>query len=96
MNIKLLQSHANSQDGDLASKVSDSIPADTAVSRGVTGTGADDELRWLLGNELVESNLVISENVHGGTLENQILIDVPGERVIVINHNQVRRRRNRW
>lgn len=57
----------------------DSITADTRISGRVPGAGADDELCRVLGDQLVESNLVIAEDMDGGALENQVLVNVPSE-----------------
>src|SRR4051812_48927852 len=52
--------HADTKDGDLAGKVLDGIAADAGIGARVSGTGADDQLRWVLCNQLVESDLVVS------------------------------------
>lgn len=41
--------------------------------------GADDELSWVVLDQLVHSDLVVSEHMDRGTLENKVLIDVPSE-----------------
>lgn len=64
------QSHADTQDRDLAGKILDSISANTRVSGRVARAGADDELRGLLRDELIEGDFVVAENVNGGAFEN--------------------------
>ena len=45
----------------------------------MAGTGADDQLGGLLCNQLVDCDLVVSEYRYSGSLENQVLVDVPSE-----------------
>lgn len=63
-----LLSHADSEDGDFASKVADGIPTDAGVRLRMTGTRADDQLGGLLGNELVKGDLIVAEHRDGGSL----------------------------
>lgn len=55
----------------------------------MTRAGADDQLCWILSNELLHSDLVIAVNCNCCTLKHKVLVNVPGERVVVINHNKV-------
>lgn len=60
----------------------------------MAGAGANDQLGRFLRNELVERDLVVSEDGHLGALEHQVLVDVPGKRVIVVNEDKVGGGRN--
>lgn len=55
----------------------------------MTWARADDQLRWLLSSEFLHSYLVIAVNCNCCALEHQVLVNVPGERIVVINHNKV-------
>ena len=67
----------------------DGISTNAGVGGGVARTGADDQLGRVLRNELVEGDLVIPEDMDGGPLKHQILVDVPGEGVIIVDEDQV-------
>lgn len=55
----------------------------------MTWTWADNQLRWLLQNELLQSYLVIAVHSDCGAFEDEVLVDVPGEGVIIVNHDKV-------
>lgn len=92
---KNLQAHANAQDRDLASKVPDDIPTDARVRGGVAGAGTDDDLGWVLFDQLFQGNLVIAEDMDRGALQNQVLVDIPGEGIIVVDQDEIGRRWDR-
>lgn len=46
--------------------------------------GTDDELGGILRDKLVEGDLVVAEDCHIGALEDKVLVDVPGEGIIVV------------
>lgn len=52
--------------------------------------GTNNQLRWVLCLELIQRDFVIAENADGGTLEGEILVDVPGEGVVVVDEDEVR------
>lgn len=79
-----------------AGKVLNGISTNARVGLGMSRSRADDQLGWLLVNQLRERNLVISEDGDVCAFENQVLVDVPGERVVIVDENQVGCRRNRW
>jgi hypothetical protein len=72
-------SHANTEYGNFASKVLDGLATDTRIGFWMARSRTHDQLGWLLGNELFQGDLVVSENCHPGSLKNEVLIDVPGE-----------------
>lgn len=82
-------SHADTKDGNLPRKMTDSILTDARVGERVARARADDQLRWILRNEFVQSYLVIPIDRDSRTFEHEILIDVPGEGVIIIDHNKI-------
>jgi hypothetical protein len=45
----------------------------------VTRAGADDELGWVLLDQFVHSNLVISEDVDCSPFQDKVLVNVPGK-----------------
>lgn len=87
--------HADTKDRDLSCKMSNDIAADTRIGLRVARSRADDNLGWLFGDELLDGDLVVPDHITLGTRKAQVLVDVPGERVIVVNENQIRSRWNR-
>ncbi len=73
----------------------DGISADTGVGSGVPRARAYNELCGILLDEFLDADLVISEDMNGGALEHEILVNVPGERIVVVNQNKIRSRRDR-
>jgi hypothetical protein len=94
------QSHADTEDGDLASKVLDSISTDARIRLRMARSWADYQLGRLLGDQLLQGDLIIAEDMDSGTLKNKVLVNVPGEGVVVVDEDEVgsswdRRRRVR-
>ena len=52
-------------------------------------TRTDNQLCWLLRNELLECDLVVAVYCDCRAFEDEVLVDIPGEGVIIINHDQV-------
>ena len=71
-----LLAHANPEHGNPAGEVPDRIDADPGVYFRGAGSGTDDELGGIEGDELVEGDLVVAVHVHCGTFEREILIVV--------------------
>lgn len=59
--------------------MSDGISADTGIGGGMTRARADNELCRVLLDQLLNGNLIISENVNRGPLQDEVLIDIPSE-----------------
>ena len=60
----------------------------------MTRSGTDDDLSRILLDQFLNSNLVVSDDLHGGAFKHKILINVPGEGIIVVDHDQSGRRWN--
>jgi hypothetical protein len=56
----------------------------------MTRPRADDQMGGFDGNQLFESDLVIPEDGDSGTLQDQVLIHIPGKAVIIVNHDDLR------
>lgn len=84
-----LLAHADTEDGDLASKMSNDISANARIRVRMAGPGTDDKLGWLFGDELVNGDFVVPDHLTFGTGEAQVLVDIPSEGVIVVNEDQV-------
>lgn len=82
-------SHTHSKHGNLASKVADGILADSRVCLGMSGARADDELCRFLRNQFLESNFIISIDGDSGAFKDEVLVYVPGERVVVVDQDKV-------
>lgn len=81
--------HAHAEDGDLAAVVLDGGIADAGVARGVSRARAHDQLGGILSYELFEGDLIVSEDSDGGALEDEVLVDIPGEGVVVVDEDDV-------
>jgi hypothetical protein len=92
MNIyEALQAHTNAQHRNAACEVADRIARDTGVGDRVTRAWGDNEGTDLEEREAVCFDGVISDNGHVCTDECEVLIEVPSERVKVIDHKHVQR-----
>lgn len=67
----------------------DGISTDAGIGCGVAWTRTDDELSRVLLNKLVNCYLVIAKDMHCGSLQDEILVDVPSEGVVVVDEDQV-------
>lgn len=83
------QAHTYSKDGDLSGKVLQGGDADTRIGFRMAWAGTDDELCRVRGDELFESDLVVPVDGNGGTLESEELVNVPGEGIVVVNHDDI-------
>jgi hypothetical protein len=84
-----LQSHAYTKDRNLAGEMSDSIPAHAGIGGGMAWPGTNNELCWVFLDQFLHSDLVISEDVNGSSLENEILVNVPSERIVIVDEDDV-------
>lgn len=87
-----LMTHANPKHRYLPTEMLNRGLADTCISVRMARARTDHQLRGLLGNQLLQRNLVIAVDRDGSTFEGQVLIDVPGERIVVVNKNDIGRR----
>lgn len=69
--------------------MADDIAAHSRVGLGMPRSRADDDLCRLLGNQFLYRNLVISIDSNSGAGENEVLVNVPGERIVVVNEDEV-------
>ena len=90
-----LLAHADAEHGDPAGEVPDCVPADAGVRDGVARPGTHDQLRRSQRDQLLQRDLVVAVDRHLGPLEHEVLVDVPGEGVIVVDEHQVRSRGDR-
>lgn len=63
--------------------------ADASISCRVAGARTDDQLGGVLRDEVVEGDLVVAHHGHGGAFEDEVLVDVPGEGVVVVDQDNV-------
>lgn len=82
-------SHADAEDGNLSSKVPDSITTKARICLWVARARADHQLGRLLGDELVKSDLVIPVYRDGGTFQHEVLVDIVREGVVVVDEDEV-------
>lgn len=80
-------SQADTKDGYLATEIPYDFIADARIRIWMTWARADHNLCRFLADQFFESDLIISIDRDCGTLQHQILIDVPGERIKIIHDN---------
>lgn len=84
-----LLAHANPKHGNFTAKILDGRLADTRVSVWMARPGADNQLSRLLCDQFLQGDFVIAVDGDGRTLQDEVLVDIPGERVIVIDQNDI-------
>ena len=60
----------------------------------MTRTRTDDELGGVLCDQLIESDFIVAVDGDSCAFEDEVLVDIPGERIVVVNENQVGCSRN--
>lgn len=55
----------------------------------MTWPGTDNELGRVLLDQLIDGDLVVSEDVNGSAFENEVLVDVPREGVVIVDEYEV-------
>jgi uncharacterized protein YifN (PemK superfamily) len=83
-------SHANPKDRYLSCKVLDGIPTHSGIGLWMSWPRTDHQLCRLESNELFQCDFVISINCSCCAFKDKVLVDVPGERVIIVYHNKIR------
>jgi len=81
--------HAHAEDRDLAAIVLDGRIANACILLGVSWAWADYQLCRVFSDEIFEGNLVISVYGHFRAFEDEVLVDIPSERVVVVNEYYV-------
>lgn len=84
-----LQAHTNTKDWHTPCEMADCIAGDTRVCVGVTWARGDDEGTDVEEGKGVGIDCVISDDGHVCTKECEMLIQVPSERIKVIDHKHV-------
>ena len=84
-----LQTHADTKDGNLASEVLDCLLGDTRIGLGVAGTGGDEQKVDLQQGEVLFDDGIVSDHGHPRAEQAQLLVQVPGERVEIIDHEDI-------
>lgn len=69
--------------------MSNDIAANTRIMLGMTGSRTDDNMGGLLGNQFIYSNLIVAEDDRRTSRKVQVLVDVPGEGVVVIDEDDL-------
>lgn len=82
-------SHTDTEDRNLACKMANSISTNTGIRLWMARTRAHNKLRRLFGDEFIQRNLIIAVDLDVGTLENEVLVDIVGKRVIVVDEDEV-------
>lgn len=91
-----LLSHTDSEDWYLATEIPDGVDTYPYISVNcwMAGAGTDYELCWPHCNQLIKLNLIVAENTDSRALKYKVLVDIPGEGVIVIDENEIDTCRN--
>lgn len=90
--------HADAENGDLSGKMSNRISANSRICVRMTRARTNDELSRIQRNELFDGDLVVPVDSYGCPLQSEILVDIPGERVIIVDEDEVGsiRKRRSW
>lgn len=84
-----LLTHAHTKYGYLACKVADGILADACVCIRMARSGTDDKLCGILRYQVFQGDLIISVDGHCCTFEHKVLVNIPGEGVIIVDKDDV-------
>ena len=85
-----LVTEANPEEGNVFSKFPNYIATDSGFSRGA-GTGGNTDLRRRFFADFIERDLVVSMHLHLRAQFSEVLDEVVGERVVVVDDEQHRR-----
>jgi hypothetical protein len=88
--------HTDPQDGNLASEMLDRISTDSRICSGVSWAWANDQLGWIECRKSLYSDCIVAENGYTGTFKDKVLIDIPGERIEIVNQDHICRIFQRW
>lgn len=67
----------------------DGLIAYASVPFWVSRTWTDDKLSGILGDQLGERDFVIAIDGDGCAFEDEVLVDVPGERVVIVYQDDI-------
>src|SRR5262245_31627589 len=81
-----LMSQADTQDRNLAGKVTNGVVGDSAVV-GVARAGRDDQVTGGSCDKLIERYLIVAKDLNIRPQLAEVLDEVVGERVVIINHS---------
>ena len=81
--------HAHAENRDLAAVVLDGRIANARILLRVSWTWADYQLCRVFRDEIFEGNFVISVHGHFGAFEDEVLVDIPSERVVIVNEYDI-------
>ena len=84
-----LQSHAHTEYRNFAREEPDRLPADARICPWMSWTRRDDETLDVKVRKGRRRNRVVANDGHIDTEECERLVEVPGERVEVVNHEHV-------
>jgi hypothetical protein len=84
-----LQAHTHTEDRDLPCKVLDGIGRDTRVGLRVTRAWRNNKMLDLELREKGGVDSVVADDCDLGTRKTELLIEIPGERVKVVDHENI-------
>lgn len=84
MDVHLL-SHANAKYWDFASEMTYNFATYTCIGLGMARSWTEYKLRWFQCYQFLKSDLVVTKDCDRCSLKNKILVDIPGEGVIIVN-----------
>lgn len=83
--------HTNAKDWHASCEVADCITGYARIGVRVTRAGGDDKCTNLEEGKGIGIDSIISDHVYVCAKKNEVLIEVPSERIKVINHKHVQR-----
>ncbi len=85
------QAHANAKDGHAPCKIADCIAGYARVGVWVTRARGDDKGTNIEAGKDIGIERIVPDDGHVCAKEGEVLIEVPSERIKVINHKHVQR-----
>ncbi|RUS28021.1 hypothetical protein BC938DRAFT_482456 [Jimgerdemannia flammicorona] len=82
-----LLTEADAQNRDLAGEVRDNFARDTGVRGRVARSRGDDNVARVPRLDVLDGGLVVAIDLHLGAEGRQVLVDVPGETVVVVDED---------
>ncbi len=67
----------------------DRISTDSRICSGMSWARANDQLGWIECRKSLYSNCIVAENGYTGTFKDKVLINIPGERIEVVNQDHI-------
>lgn len=82
-----LLAKTDSEDWNFAGEVEDRFAADSSISIWMSRAGTYNQLCRIFFDQFVQTDFVVSKDGDCSTFQHQVLVDIPGEGIVVVNEN---------